>query len=186
MDGARANCFLHEQLVLNHRPLSPPMLLLCAAAHWAQVVSLGAERFQAAELLFQPALAGQSARGVHALAYDCITACAIDLRREFYGNVILSGVHESDDAGQQRGHATGRAAAAPGGMVRCGAAPGLGSWLHAAPEGSQDLPAGPTPLSTQIETVLRPSPRCRRRQHVPGAAAAAGTGAGCRGELQPG
>jgi actin-related protein len=48
-------------------------------------------RFRSAEALFQPALLGIEAGGVHEATYNSITKCDIDVRRELYGNIVLSG-----------------------------------------------------------------------------------------------
>ncbi|KAJ3544611.1 hypothetical protein NMY22_g2717 [Coprinellus aureogranulatus] len=56
-----------------------------------QVITIGNERFRAPEALFQPALLGLEASGVHEATYNSITKCDIDVRRELYGNIVLSG-----------------------------------------------------------------------------------------------
>ncbi|TEB36994.1 actin-1 [Coprinellus micaceus] len=56
-----------------------------------QVITIGNERFRSAEALFQPALLGIEAGGVHEATYNSITKCDIDVRRELYGNIVLSG-----------------------------------------------------------------------------------------------
>ncbi|KAJ3139698.1 actin [Irineochytrium annulatum] len=56
-----------------------------------QVITVGAERFKCPEALFQPSLVGMEARGVHELTYNSIMKCDTDVRRELYGNVVLSG-----------------------------------------------------------------------------------------------
>jgi len=56
-----------------------------------QVITIGNERFRCAEVLFQPSLIGVEQAGVHQLTYDSIMKCDVDIRKELYGNVVLSG-----------------------------------------------------------------------------------------------
>eukprot|EP00440_Ansanella_granifera_P039742 gb/GFBE01043105.1/.p1 GENE.gb/GFBE01043105.1/~~gb/GFBE01043105.1/.p1 ORF type:complete len:392 (+),score=94.82 gb/GFBE01043105.1/:1-1176(+) len=56
-----------------------------------QVIAARDERFRAAELLFQPHLGGKDLQGVHSLVHSSITSCDVDLRRDLFGAVVLSG-----------------------------------------------------------------------------------------------
>ncbi|KAH9412135.1 actin [Ordospora pajunii] len=56
-----------------------------------QVISIGNERFRAPELLFQPKLTGRELKGIHQTIYDSIMKCDVDIRKELYGNIVLSG-----------------------------------------------------------------------------------------------
>jgi len=56
-----------------------------------QCITIGNERFRCPEALFQPHLLGLESAGIHELAYNSIIKCDIDVRRELYGNVIMSG-----------------------------------------------------------------------------------------------
>merc|ERR1719410_2262164 len=56
-----------------------------------QVITVGAERFRCAEVLFQPNMIGKEQEGIHKLTYNSIMACDIDIRRELYTNAVLSG-----------------------------------------------------------------------------------------------
>lgn len=56
-----------------------------------QVISIGKERFRAPELLFQPSLRGLELKGIHETIYDSIMKCDVDIRKELYGNIVLSG-----------------------------------------------------------------------------------------------
>jgi len=56
-----------------------------------QVISLGTEKFRAPECLFQPSQAGVEADGVSKMLYNSIMKCDIDLRKDLYGAVVLSG-----------------------------------------------------------------------------------------------
>merc|ERR1719232_2006911 len=56
-----------------------------------QVITIGAERFRCAEVLFQPSLMGKESAGIHKLAFDSIMGCDVDIRRDLYCNTVLSG-----------------------------------------------------------------------------------------------
>jgi actin len=55
------------------------------------ILTIGNERFRCAEVLFQPNLIGKEYEGVHALTYNSIQKCDIDIRKDLYINVVLSG-----------------------------------------------------------------------------------------------
>ncbi|KAI9138152.1 actin-2 [Paraphysoderma sedebokerense] len=54
-------------------------------------VKLGAERFRAPEILFNPELIGQEYPGIHQVIIDSISKADLDLRKNLYANVVLSG-----------------------------------------------------------------------------------------------
>lgn len=54
-------------------------------------IQVGSERFRCPEALFNPSLIGREEGGVTRLLYDTIMRCDIDVRRELYGNIVLSG-----------------------------------------------------------------------------------------------
>jgi len=56
-----------------------------------QVISISTERFRCPEVLFQPSMIGKEDEGVHVLTYNSIMKCDIDIRKDLYGNVVLSG-----------------------------------------------------------------------------------------------
>jgi len=56
-----------------------------------QVITVGAERFRCPEVLFQPNFIGKEQEGIHTLTYDSIQKCDIDIRKDLYQNVVLSG-----------------------------------------------------------------------------------------------
>jgi len=56
-----------------------------------QVITIGNERFRAPEPLFQPSLIGQESIGISETAYSSINKCDIDIRKDLYGNTVLSG-----------------------------------------------------------------------------------------------
>lgn len=55
------------------------------------MINVGNQRFRCAEALFRPSLIGLEAPGFHEMVYNSIQKCDIDVRRELYGNVVLSG-----------------------------------------------------------------------------------------------
>lgn len=55
------------------------------------IVSLGTERFRCPEALFNPALLGKEAMSMSQMVYECIRACDIDVRRDLFHNIVLSG-----------------------------------------------------------------------------------------------
>jgi actin-related protein len=56
-----------------------------------QVITVGAERFRCPEVLFKPSLIGKESEGVHTTTYDSIMKCDVDIRKDLYGNIVLSG-----------------------------------------------------------------------------------------------
>lgn len=56
-----------------------------------QKIQIGAERFQAPEILFEPDLIGLEYVGVHQMVVDAINRTDMDLRKNLFGNVVLSG-----------------------------------------------------------------------------------------------
>merc|ERR1711962_627378 len=56
-----------------------------------QVITIGSERFRSAESLFQPAHLGMEAVGIHETAYNSIMHSDLDIRKDLYGNTVLSG-----------------------------------------------------------------------------------------------
>jgi len=56
-----------------------------------QVITIGNERFRCPEALFQPSILGREAAGIHECLYNSIMKCDVDIRKDLYANVILSG-----------------------------------------------------------------------------------------------
>nr|XP_029117782.1 actin-85C [Elaeis guineensis] len=50
-----------------------------------QVITIGAERF------FEPALIGMETPGIHETTYNSIMKCGVDIRKDLYANIVLSG-----------------------------------------------------------------------------------------------
>jgi actin-related protein len=55
------------------------------------LITLGSERFRCPEVLFQPSLVGKEALGIHDTVFRSIMKCDVDIRRDLYANVVLSG-----------------------------------------------------------------------------------------------
>jgi len=55
------------------------------------VITIGNERFRCPEVLFQPNFIGMEAAGIHETTFNSIGKCDIDIRKDLYGNIVLSG-----------------------------------------------------------------------------------------------
>merc|ERR1712087_610914 len=55
------------------------------------IITVGSERFRCPEVLFQPSLVGKEASGVHDTTFQSIMQCDVDIRKDLYANVVLSG-----------------------------------------------------------------------------------------------
>merc|ERR1719201_607116 len=55
------------------------------------VIALGNERFRCPEVLFQPSFLGKEASGIHDTTFESIMKCDVDIRRDLYANIVLSG-----------------------------------------------------------------------------------------------
>lgn len=56
-----------------------------------QVITIGNERFRCAETFFQPSFIGLEQAGIHSATYESIMKCDVDIRKDLYGNIVLSG-----------------------------------------------------------------------------------------------
>jgi len=56
-----------------------------------QIITIGNERFRCPEALFQPSMIGKESEGIHKISFDSIMKCDIDVRRDLYSNIVLSG-----------------------------------------------------------------------------------------------
>lgn len=55
-------------------------------------IMIGNERFRCAEILFRPSLAGHhDIGGIHTYCFDSVMKCDGDVRKDLFGNIILSG-----------------------------------------------------------------------------------------------
>lgn len=56
-----------------------------------QEITIGSERFRCPEALFQPSLLGKESEGIHSQIYQSIMSCDIDLRKDLFHDIVLSG-----------------------------------------------------------------------------------------------
>jgi actin-related protein len=56
-----------------------------------QVITVGNERFRCPEALFQPSFLGRESSGIHEATYNSVMKCDIDIRKDLYGNIVMSG-----------------------------------------------------------------------------------------------
>lgn len=56
-----------------------------------QVIRVGAGRFTCPEVLFDPGRVGMESGWIHEIVFRSIRKCDMDIRREMYANVVLSG-----------------------------------------------------------------------------------------------
>jgi actin-related protein len=55
------------------------------------IVTIGNERFRCPEVLFKPNFIGLEQEGIHKLSFNSIMKCDVDIRKDLYENIILSG-----------------------------------------------------------------------------------------------
>jgi len=55
------------------------------------IITVGSERFRCPEVLFQPSFIGKEASGIHDTTFQSIMKCDVDIRKDLYANVVLSG-----------------------------------------------------------------------------------------------
>ena len=54
-------------------------------------MTIGSERFRAPEILFKPSFIGSEIQGEHETCFNSIQKCDIDIRKDLYQNIVLSG-----------------------------------------------------------------------------------------------
>jgi len=55
------------------------------------IITVGSERFRCPEVLFLPSFIGKEASGIHDTSFQSIMKCDVDIRKDLYANVVLSG-----------------------------------------------------------------------------------------------
>jgi actin-related protein len=55
------------------------------------VITIGSERFRTPEVLFKPSLIGKEFGGIHEQVYQAIQKSDVDVRKDLYQNIVLSG-----------------------------------------------------------------------------------------------
>ena len=90
---SRFNCkFIVDNNHLISAFRSHPLSLVASLLIYSQqVITIGNERFRCPEALFQPSFLGMEAAGIHETTYNSIMKCDVDIRKDLYGNVVLSG-----------------------------------------------------------------------------------------------
>jgi actin-related protein len=56
-----------------------------------QIITIKEERFRCPETLFKPSQIGLEETGIHEKSYQSIMKCDVDVRKDLYANVVLSG-----------------------------------------------------------------------------------------------
>jgi actin-related protein 2 len=56
-----------------------------------QLIKFGRERFEATELLFNPAVDGIEGMGTSQVVFKSINECPMDVRKTLYNNILISG-----------------------------------------------------------------------------------------------
>merc|ERR1711939_569957 len=56
-----------------------------------RTIKVGNQRFRCPEVLFQPSLIGKEASGIHETTFNSIMKCDVDVRKDLYQNIVLSG-----------------------------------------------------------------------------------------------
>jgi len=56
-----------------------------------QIITIGNERFRCPEVLFRPSMCGREAAGIHECTFNSIMKCDVDVRKDLYCNIIMSG-----------------------------------------------------------------------------------------------
>merc|ERR1711871_1245768 len=56
-----------------------------------RTIKVGNQRIRCPEVLFQPSLIGKEAAGIHETTYNTIMKCDVDIRKDLYQNIVLSG-----------------------------------------------------------------------------------------------
>ncbi|RZC89982.1 hypothetical protein C5167_029048 [Papaver somniferum] len=56
-----------------------------------QIITIGAGRFRCPEVMFDPSKIGMESGGIHHILHRSINKCDMDIRRDMYANVVLSG-----------------------------------------------------------------------------------------------
>jgi len=56
-----------------------------------QMVTVGTQRFRCPEALFKPMMVGKEIPGFHEITYNSILKCDVDIRKDLYNNIVMSG-----------------------------------------------------------------------------------------------
>ncbi|ELP84387.1 actin, putative [Entamoeba invadens IP1] len=67
-----------------------------------QFITIGNKRFRRSEALLQLSSLGMEASCIHETIYNSIMKCDVDIRKDLYGNIFLSGGNQSKNQLQTR------------------------------------------------------------------------------------
>ena len=82
----------HAYVVADYKKaLTEPATELTYQLPDGQEIKIGNEAFRCPELLFQPDLKGLEYQGIHEVVYNTIGKCDVDIRKDLYSNIVLSG-----------------------------------------------------------------------------------------------
>lgn len=56
-----------------------------------QTITVSSQRFRCPEALFKPMLIGKEMPGFHEISYQSILKCDVDIRKDLYSNIVMSG-----------------------------------------------------------------------------------------------
>lgn len=56
-----------------------------------QTVTISNQRFRCPESLFKPMMIGKEMSGFHEITYQSILKCDVDIRKDLYSNIVMSG-----------------------------------------------------------------------------------------------
>jgi len=56
-----------------------------------QVIQVGSQKFRCPEALFKPLQIGKEMPGFHEITYNSILKCDVDIRKDLYSNIVMSG-----------------------------------------------------------------------------------------------
>ena len=56
-----------------------------------QVINIGSQKFRCPEALFKPMMLGKELPGFHEISYQSIMKCDVDVRKDLYSNIVMSG-----------------------------------------------------------------------------------------------
>ena len=56
-----------------------------------QTISIGDQKFRCPEALFKPIMIGKEMQGFHEITYQSIMKCDVDIRKDLYSNIVMSG-----------------------------------------------------------------------------------------------
>uniref|UniRef100_T1J8A7 Actin n=1 Tax=Strigamia maritima TaxID=126957 RepID=T1J8A7_STRMM len=71
--------------------INPESVEKCHELPDGQLIAISDERFRGPEAMFKPSLVGLEYPGLHEIVFDSIMKCEIDIRKDLFCNVVLSG-----------------------------------------------------------------------------------------------